>query len=118
MSTEQSAEHRELSCMEIWGGTKRTDELISVPGIDAWVSSEPYRDQAYGGDIHYVSSCGQGMVTRFSVVDVAGHGAEVGPLAHRMRRLMRKHINKLDQTRFARVWPLWDGAGPFQDPAP
>ncbi len=103
VSTNPAVTPRDMKCMEIWGGTQRTDEVIAVPGIDAWVSAEPYQDHAYGGDIHYVSSCGHGLVARFSVLDVSGHGDEVGPLAHRVRGLMRKHINKLDQTRFART---------------
>jgi serine phosphatase RsbU (regulator of sigma subunit) len=91
-----------LQCMEIWSGNERFESAISVPGIDAWVCSEPYEGKTAGGDVHYVSTCGHGRVSRFVVADVSGHGADVGPLAGRLRRLMRKHINTLDQTRFAK----------------
>ncbi len=92
-----------LECMEVWGGNGAIHNAISVPGIDAWISSDPYKGNAYGGDIHSVSMCGAGRISRFAIADVAGHGAAVGELAHRLRSLMRKYINTLDQTRFARA---------------
>ena len=92
-----------LQCMEIWGGNGVFDSALSVPGIDAWVYSQPYGGEARGGDIHYVSTCGRGRLARFVVADVAGHGEAVGELAAKLRSLMRKHINKLDQTRFVQV---------------
>ncbi len=92
----------ELQCMEIWGGNEAVDTAISVPGLDVWVASTPYGGGAQGGDIHYLSMCGSGRISRFAVADVAGHGDAVGDLAATLRRLMRKNINTLDQTRFAR----------------
>jgi phosphoserine phosphatase RsbU/P len=56
-----------------------------------------------GGDVHYVSTCGAGYVTRLALADIAGHGDAVDRLAVALRKLMRKHINTLDQTRFARA---------------
>ena len=90
-----------LQCMEIWGGNAAIHNAISVPGIDAWISSEPYDGDAYGGDIHYISTCGGGRISRFVIADVSGHGALVSSVAHRLRLLMRKYINTLDQTRLA-----------------
>jgi hypothetical protein len=55
-----------------------------------------------GGDIHYLSTCGHSAVLRFAIADVAGHGAEVADVASRFKRLIVKHINKLDQSRLAR----------------
>ncbi len=92
-----------LQCMEVWGGNEAIDNAISVPGIDAFISSKPYHGDAGGGDIHYVSMCGGGRISRFAIADIAGHGATVSDLADRLRSLMRKYINTLDQTRFARA---------------
>jgi serine phosphatase RsbU (regulator of sigma subunit) len=89
--------------MEIWGGNGAFDSALSVPGIDAWVYSQPYAGDPRGGDIHYVSTCGHGQVARFVVADVAGHGQTVGELAGTLRTLMRKHINQLDQTKFVQA---------------
>lgn len=88
--------------MEIWGGNQAAEAAISVPGIDAWVTSRPHEEAASGGDIHYVSMCGGGIIGRFALADVAGHGASVSDLAVRLRDLMRRNINTLDQSRFAR----------------
>jgi serine phosphatase RsbU (regulator of sigma subunit) len=93
----------DVECMEVWGGNRARDNAVSVPGIDAWINSQPLQDEAGGGDIHYVSTCGAGRVSRFAVADVSGHGPAVDELATRLRRLMRKHINTLDQTRFAQT---------------
>ena len=92
-----------LHCLEVWGGNEAIHSAISVPGIDAWISSEPYQGSARGGDIHYVSMCGAGRISRFAIADVAGHGDAAAKLARRLRSLMRKYINTVDQTRFARA---------------
>jgi len=92
-----------MACMEIWGGNHAADEAVSVPGVDAWVLSRPHANDARGGDIHYVSTCGQGQISRFVVADVSGHGEAVGALSSKLRSLMRRHINTLDQSRFARA---------------
>ncbi|NLX13547.1 MAG: serine/threonine-protein phosphatase [Phycisphaerales bacterium] len=89
--------------MEIWGGNESVDKTVTVPGIDAWVYSRPYAGQERGGDIHFVSMCGAGAISRFSVADVSGHGNMVGEVANHLRALMRKHINNLDQTSFVQA---------------
>ncbi len=91
-----------MQCMEVWGGNQSIDSGVSVPGIDAWVTSQPYENSPDGGDIYYVSLCGHGMISRFSLADVSGHGETVGQLGANLRALMHKHINTIDQTRFAR----------------
>lgn len=89
-----------LRCMEIVGGNAAYDNSFSVAGMDAFVFSAPYEGHATGGDIHYISTCGHGRIVRFAVADVSGHGSDVAELSHRLRALMRKHINTLNQTRF------------------
>lgn len=92
-----------LQCFEIWGSNKRVNDAISVPGITVWIHSSPFADNNQGGDIHFVSMCGAGRVSRFALADVSGHGELAGHVADRLRKLMRKHIHTLDQTRFARA---------------
>lgn len=101
-ATEDAAGH-ELQCLEVWGGTQSVDTELTLPGIDAWVHSRPYQGDADGGDIHYISSCFCGRVARFVVADVAGHGKQVADLSAKLRALMRKHINYLDQTGLAQA---------------
>lgn len=92
-----------MQCMEVWGGNIAAESGISVHGIDAWLYSQPYHGEASGGDIHYVSMCGQGRIARFVLADVAGHGVAVSDIAVHLRTLMRKHVGMPDQTRFARA---------------
>jgi sigma-B regulation protein RsbU (phosphoserine phosphatase) len=94
---------RVMRCMEIWGGNQAIDSGLSVPGIDAWVVSQPYGGGLAGGDIHYVSMCGGGRIARFMVADVSGHGEAVSDTASKLRLLMRRHINKLNLTEFIRA---------------
>lgn len=95
------ADHQ-MACVEIWGGNEPTSTAVSTPGIDAYIYSRPFESAAAGGDIHYVSLCSAGNIARFVVADVSGHGAEVSDLAASLRGMMRRNINTLDQTRFAR----------------
>src|SRR4051812_21770466 len=88
-----------MQCMEVWGGNRAIDQAVSMPGLDAWVFSRPYKDQAGGGDIHYVSSCATGRISRLLVADVSGHGLAVSDIALRLRRMLVGHANYLDQTR-------------------
>jgi sigma-B regulation protein RsbU (phosphoserine phosphatase) len=98
----RGAEAVRLQCMEVWGGNAGVDTAIEVAGIETWIHSEPYKGERHGGDIHYVSTCASGRVSRFVVADVAGHGNTVGELAASLRLLMRKHVNLLNMSRFAR----------------
>jgi len=100
---EAQNEAHSMSCMEIWGGNRAIDSGVSSPGIDAWVVSRPYGEAESGGDIHYVSMCAAGKIARFAVADVAGHGDAVSGLAVTLRDLMRKGINTVDQSKFART---------------
>jgi phosphoserine phosphatase RsbU/P len=93
--------HHALQCMEIVGSNRAARRLVAAPGLDVWIDSQPLEQDRGGGDIHYLSTCGAGYVTRLVLADVSGHGAAVDELAQKLRRLMRKYINTLDQTRFA-----------------
>lgn len=88
-----------MQCMEVWGGNKATWSQFSLPGLDLWVHSEPFRSSDGGGDVYYLSSCASGRITRMLLADVSGHGASVAPVAVALRDLMRQNINFIKQTR-------------------
>lgn len=88
-----------MQCMEVWGGNRATWSQFSVPGLDLWVYSQPFRSSEGGGDVYYLSSCASGRITRLLLSDVSGHGATVAPIAVALRDLMRQNINFIDQTR-------------------
>lgn len=90
-------------CMEVWGGNQPADNGVVMPGVDAWVFSRPYDDDDAGGDVHYLSSCATGRITRFLLADVSGHGSQVSSVAITLRTLMRKFVNYIDQGRLVRL---------------
>lgn len=92
-----------LRCMEIFGGSSAREEHLSTPGLDAWISSTPFEGAADGGDVHYLSLCGGGVITRLILADVSGHGREVADVAIALRALMRKNINSKSQARLVRA---------------
>lgn len=92
-----------LACMEVWGGNASADETLSAPGMDVRIVCRPYQGNAGGGDIHYMSLCGSGNITRYAIADVSGHGDGVSEIAGSLRGLMRRHINRVDQSRMARA---------------
>jgi serine phosphatase RsbU (regulator of sigma subunit) len=92
-----------MGCMEIRGGSQAIEERVNMPGLDLWVFSRPHEEAVNGGDVHYVSLCGGGIISRLIVADVSGHGKEVADFSHSLRDLMRKHINTKVQTRLVRA---------------
>lgn len=88
--------------MELIGGNRAVRQALTAPGLDVWVESRPFEGDA-GGDVHYFSMCGSGRVTRLAIADISGHGQSADQTALWLRSLMRKHINLLDQTGFARA---------------
>ena len=66
-----------LHCMEIWGGIEPVEPTVRTPGLDLWVFSQPFEGDEQGGDVHYVTLCGGGLITRIVVADVSGHGSSV-----------------------------------------
>lgn len=88
-----------MQCNEVWGGNEAIDTAVAMEGLDAWVYSRPYKGEAAGGDVHYVSSCATGRIARLLVADVSGHGMQVAEVASALRRLMRRFMNYVDQGR-------------------
>ncbi len=103
VSSDSEMPPNQIRCMEVWGGNEAIQTAVSVPGIDAWISVRPFNGRSRGGDVYFMSTCGAGRISRFVVADVAGHGAGADALAGTLYRLMRKHVNRVDQTNFARA---------------
>ncbi len=94
---------QQMTCMEVWGGSQLTTRRVEMGGLDAWVYSKPFGDAQRGGDVYYASSCATGRITRLLLADVSGHGNSVASTAANLRTLMRRFVNRLDQTEFVRL---------------
>jgi phosphoserine phosphatase RsbU/P len=89
--------------MEVWGGSQLTARAVELGGLDTWVYSKPFGQSEFGGDVYYASSCATGRISRLLLADVAGHGHSVAGTAVELRTLMRRFVNRLDQTEFVRL---------------
>lgn len=94
---------QQMLCMEVWGGSHPVSSSVELGGLEAWVFSKPYGEAQRGGDVYYASSCATGRITRLLLADVAGHGHAVASTAADLRTLMRRFVNRLDQSEFVRL---------------
>jgi phosphoserine phosphatase RsbU/P len=91
-----------FACFELWGGNGAVDHPIELPGLQGWIWCTPFGDAPHGGDVHYVSVCSKGQVSRVALADVAGHGAYASSTAHRLRKLFQRHTDNWDQSSLMR----------------
>ena len=87
----------QLQCMEIWSGNRSVENTASSPGLEAWIFSQPYNGESRGGDVHYLSLCVGGIVTRFILADVSGHGLAVDDTSQILKKLLRRFMNSKSQ---------------------
>ena len=90
-----------LKCSQLWGGNATTWTELVLPGLTGWVASRPHHGGAAGGDVHFVSSCGTGRITRLLLADVSGHGEEVADTGARLKDTMARYMNHIDPHRLA-----------------
>ena len=102
IATIEQTDVHDMHCMEIWGGMSAANDAISTPGLNVQIFAEPFEGSHEGGDVHYLSSCGAGKISRFLLADVAGHGDAVAEVAGNLRKLLRRNINNPDTTKLAR----------------
>jgi sigma-B regulation protein RsbU (phosphoserine phosphatase) len=92
--------------MEVWGGNRSVLRTVELSGLTVWVYSNVAGAEdgrgGGGGDVYYISVCGQAILSRVALADVSGHGAEVNGPAQVLHALMREHINTWDQADFVR----------------
>jgi phosphoserine phosphatase RsbU/P len=88
--------------MDVWSGNHSVEHETATPGLELFVFSEPYDGAQGGGDVHYVSRCAGGSVTRMVVADVSGHGTAVEQTSEMLRSLMRRYINAKTQKSLVR----------------
>jgi len=91
-----------LQCLEVWGGNCRVSHAVEVPGLIGWIHSDPVEAAGQGGDVHYLSVCSKGILSRFALADVSGHGDSSGRIAELLRQLILKYIDTWDQSELMR----------------
>ena len=91
-----------LACFELWGGNSKAAHPIELPGLLGWICCIPFGHTTHGGDVHYVSVCSKGQVSRIVLADVAGHGKSASSVAKRLRRVFQQHTDNWDQSALMR----------------
>ncbi len=84
-----------IRCSEVWGGNRAIETRLVLPGLQGCVIARPYKRADSGGDVHLVSSCGTGRITRLMLADVAGHGDEAAETGDRLRHAMLRYMNHI-----------------------
>lgn len=96
-----SAEPR-LACFELWGGNIQAEFPVELPGLRGWVQSVPLEPDSGGGDVHYMSVCSRGRLSRIALADVSGHGASANAVGENLREIFRRHTDNWDQAALMR----------------
>ena len=91
-----------LACFELWGGNSNAAHPVELPGLLGWIYCSPFGHAATGGDVHYVSVCSKGQVSRIALADVAGHGSSASLVADRLRLVFQQHTDNWDQSALMR----------------
>ena len=81
-----------LVCWKVWGGNRRINTPISIPGFSGALHSTPIGSDR-GGDLYYMSACGSGALARLCIADVTGHGSEVATFSTWLEEVFSANIH-------------------------
>jgi sigma-B regulation protein RsbU (phosphoserine phosphatase) len=85
-----------FACGEVRGGNDTIHTQVALPGLRGVLYSRPCVG-ATGGDIHYLSVCGSGLMARVCLADVAGHGSPVSAIGAEMHAHLRRSVDVIDE---------------------
>jgi hypothetical protein len=91
-----------LACAEVTGGIQPVHDVIELPGLRGVLYSRPCTG-LHGGDIHYLSVCGSGLLSRLCMADVAGHGSAVAAVSEETYDELRRSVDTVDDRRVLRA---------------
>lgn len=87
-----------FACGEVRGGNREIHAPVSLPGLRGVLYSRPCSGES-GGDIHYLSVCGSGLLARVCLADVAGHGNDVSAVGAEMHAHLLRSVDVIDERR-------------------
>lgn len=102
-SKERQSAEQPMKCMEVWGGSCASEACLRRPGLDIWIQSKDVQGASEGGgDLHLLSSCASGRITRLLLADICGIGPLFSEIAGELRELMKRNVNAIQQKRLVR----------------
>jgi serine phosphatase RsbU (regulator of sigma subunit) len=100
-----------FACGEVRGGNGITHGLVELPGLHGIIYSRPCLG-ASGGDVHYLSRCGSGLMARVCLADVAGHGPTIAAVGREIHSHLRRSVDVIDERKvFTRFNTLLERQG-------
>ncbi|REK15571.1 MAG: hypothetical protein DWQ37_09270 [Planctomycetota bacterium] len=101
-----------LGCMEVGGGNGNVRKRYAMAGLDLYILGRPAAPN-FGGDVHFISSCASGRITRMLLADVCAPRPLFAELSAAFRWLMARYINSISQARLAeevhgQIRSFWD----------
>lgn len=85
----------EISCSTIWGGIRNENVDLCSRGVEASLYSSSAAG-GKGGDIYYLSVCGDDVLTRVALADVAGHGQTVSDVSQWLYDCLEAQMGSLE----------------------
>ena len=91
---------KRMKCMEVAGGRMSYQASYDMPGLSMHVWSRRSDHSMHGGgEVHYISSCASGRITRLLMADICGSESIFKRLATEMRDGLMRNINSIWQNR-------------------
>ncbi len=88
------------NCMEVSGGRLTYQADYEMPGLAMQISSRQSDHCMHGGgEVHYISSCASGRITRLMLADICGSEDIFKRLSCEMRNGLLRNINSIWQDR-------------------
>lgn len=88
------------NCMEVSGGRLTYQADYEMPGLGMQVfSRQSEHCMQGGGEVHYISSCASGRITRMMLADICGSADVFQRLSCEMRNGLLRNINSIWQNR-------------------
>lgn len=84
-----------FACGEVRGGNGIAHSAVGLPGMRGVLYSRPCVG-ASGGDVHYLSVCGSGLMARVCLADVAGHGPTVAATGREIHAHLQRSVDVID----------------------
>ena len=96
---------RRIPCATIWGGIQEESIDVCSRSVEASLYSSA-AEGGKGGDIYFLSVCGQDALTRVALADVAGHGKSVSDVSQWLFDCLESSMESVEGNRV-----LEDGSG-------
>ena len=87
-----------IPCATIWGGIRDESVDVCSRSVDASLYSSA-AEGGKGGDVYFLSVCGNDALTRVALADVAGHGKSVSDVSQWLFESLESRMESVEGNR-------------------